>query len=113
MILMKIEDFKAKPSIIEYLLLYLTSSAFLIVGTASILGSTDPMWAWLCVALFGITIAVLYACRSSRMVRAQAFYQEWLRSLKPQEVCQLIARLRTSSPEQALLKRGEFSNLTK
>jgi hypothetical protein len=103
--LKKINDFRSKPSVVEYLSLYITSSTFVICGSASVLGNLSSHWAMLSLAGFLVCCACLRMLKQTRDSRAEAFYGEWLIALNPKEIVELKNRLNDQCPEKHLLSR--------
>lgn len=105
MTLMKLSDFTSRPCVLEYLALYFSSSAFIIISSASILGNLSHKWAWLSFAVLLICAAVLSMLKQIRAKRAEAFYKEWLCALSEQDIYRLNYRLKDKCPEKQLVSK--------
>lgn len=105
MTLMKIEDFKCRPSICEYLVLYLATSGFIVIASSALLGHISMAWAWLSFTGLLLSAALLHFLKHVRNKRAVLFYNEWLNALEPHEVNILKHRLKTKCPEQHVISQ--------
>ncbi|MFW8589415.1 hypothetical protein ACOI22_01290 [Glaciecola sp. 2405UD65-10] len=103
MILMRIDDFKSKRCVAEYLILYSTSATCALVSTAYFLSDLAAHWALLSVALMLMSIALLLVTQQIRSKRAQEFYQEWVSTLDSKDILELKHRLREHCAEQNLI----------
>lgn len=103
--LMKINDFRSKPSVVEYLSLYTTSATFVICGSASVLGKLSSHWAMLSLVGLLVCCACLRMLKQTRDSRAEAFYGEWLSALSRKEIVELKNRLKDQCPEKNLLSK--------
>jgi len=110
MIILTIDDFKSKPTIVEYLSLYIVSSALIITASASIFGNLAQAWMWLSCGLILLILAVSSINHQLRIKRAQLFYLEWANSLNEDELYLLQSRLQAKSPELALLKKLRYTS---
>lgn len=100
-----IDDFKSKPTVLEYLSLYTASSAFIITASASVFGNLAMPWMWLSSGLLLLICVSTSVSHQLRTKRALLFYQEWATGLDTDEMYTLQNRLKEQSPELALLKQ--------
>ncbi|MBT1452019.1 hypothetical protein KJ365_14085 [Glaciecola sp. XM2] len=95
----RVDDFRVQPCAVEYLLLYISCSSFILVSTASLLGHINAPTAFASLLVFAGIAAFLIACRIKRRQRASLFYMEWLSGLSKNEFLELKHRVKCNSQE--------------
>ncbi len=105
MTLMKLDDFKCRPSVYEYLALYISSSTCIIVSAASIFGNLGYQWAALTFLTFIVCATISNVLNLTRTKRAEGFYVEWLSALSKKEIKELRYRLRDDCDELRIMRK--------
>lgn len=100
----KIDDFKVQPCAVEYMMLYVSLSGFILVFAAMSFTQTHTGFAWLCLLVSASILTFLLMCRIKRQQRAKEFYREWLGGLTQNQVIELIHRVKKSSEEYHCIK---------
>jgi hypothetical protein len=96
----KIDDFRVRPCTVEYVLLYISLSGFILIFSAALSGQVHSTIAWLSLIISAAISAFLISCRIKRHKRAKLFYREWLNGLTQTQINELKHRVKPGSQEQ-------------